>query len=125
MCQHAGHFDDAAELHLAPTAADARRSQCAHEVLRGTTQLILPLADVLDEGPKSGAGFEARLLAFRELLIHLGQRVADGLDQLIQCRLALIDLAERILLDVAELLIGELEKLLGAGTKGRAGQGIE
>ena len=87
--------------------------------------MLLSLAEVLNEAAQRGAGFEARLVAFHELLIHLGQRVADGLDQLIQFRLPLIDLAKRSLLDVAELLVGELEKLFSAGAKGRAGQRIE
>ncbi len=68
---------------------------------------------------------DAPAIALAELLIDLRERIANRLHQLVERLLALADLADRVFLDVAELLIGQLQELVGGGAQRRARQRVE
>ena len=110
--QHAGHLDDAPQLDFAPSAADRRRPQRAHQLLRLLAEAALLLVQARDERRDLDARLGASHVALADLAIDLRQRLADRVDQLVERLLAASELAERVLLDVPELLIGELEELL-------------
>ena len=122
MGHHAGQLHHLAELHFTPPTADARRTQRTSQVLRFQLQLLLRLADQAQHGPHAGAVVHAILLNLFQFGIDLEQRVLDRRDQRPQLLLAPGQVDGGFLVDVADLLVGELDELVGARLEGGCGE---
>ena len=104
-----------------------RRAQRATRFCVRVAQLLLSLSRVAAISVLSVALVSTRVALARRRACGrpCDKRVANRLDQLVERLLPPIDLPDGILLDVAELLVGELEELLGRGAQCRAGQRFE
>ena len=63
VLHHAGQLDDLSQLHFAPLAAHAGRTQRANEVLRFQLQLLLRVADQVEQRLHARAVVDARLFS--------------------------------------------------------------
>ena len=125
VLEHAGELHDFAQLHFTPLPAHARRAQRADQVLRFLLQLLLRVPDEAEHRAHARAVVDARLLDFLQLRIHLLQRVFDRRDQGAELLLPPGQIDRGFAVDVADLLIRELQKLIRGGLERGRGQRLE
>ncbi len=93
VLEHAGHLDDAAELDLAPAAADVRPvAQRTDEVPGLAAQVLLALGEDPDLGREIGVGAGARDLELLELAVDLLERLLQRPDEMLDGLLLLPEL---------------------------------
>src|SRR5579872_3504587 len=116
---HAGHLDDALQLHLSPAPADGRIAQRLAQARRLRTQrrrlLHEPLLGLEQTGDLLGHAFVGtgpRLLQLDDLGVDLVERLADGLDKLADGLLALLQLTFGHLVHLGQRLVRELQEAL-------------
>ena len=79
VLEHAGHFDNTLELHFAPAAPHARRTQRRDEVAGLIVKPVMGFADGFELGDERTVVAVPLLLDLRELGVDLGERFGDGL----------------------------------------------
>ena len=93
MFQHAGHFHHAAQLDFAPAAAGLRTPQGLHQIGRLAAQVLLRFRKRADLLGQAAIGLDAALFDLLQLGVHLAQRFLDRLDQFVDGRLPLFQIA--------------------------------
>jgi hypothetical protein len=110
---HAGEFDHAAELHLAPLAAAGRLAQRLDERGGLALQAELALAEGADLFLEFGVGALAEFLDLADAELELAERFGHRFDEVFDGGLAFLDLAPGLLGLGGERGFRELEELLG------------
>lgn len=80
MIQHAGHFDDAPQLHLAPVAPHAGRAQRGHQLAGFGTKLGLRFNQAAHLFLQRAVSARPRLFQLLDLGIHFFERFAHRPD---------------------------------------------
>ena len=126
MLEHAGHLDDAPQLHLSPTAAHGGLAQRFHEVRRLAVQ---PRQVRLDEAAKLLVERRVRVLAralhLAELAVDFRERFTNRLHERVDCFLARLEVAVRAFLKLLERRGRELQEALVARAQRFGGQRLE
>ena len=111
-CEHAGHLDDAAQLHLAPAAAHVRGAQRAHEARRLALQLLTRLRHQIEVRLDRVVLPAPLLLHITQLRIDLAERLGDRLHQRVDRLLAPRQLGGTQLALLAEPLLRQRQERL-------------
>ena len=125
ILDHAGHFDDAAELHFAPLAAADRLAEGFDELSGFLLEPALGLDHVADLLVEGGVGAFAGFLELTDAALDLFEGVGDRFDHAFDGLAAFLDLAFGFLLLGTEGGAGEREELFLGGAKGVCGEGFE
>ena len=125
VLEHPGELDHALQLHFAPASAHARRAQRADQVLGLEPQLLLRQPDLFEQRLQLRRVGGVVPIAVLQRRPELRQRVLDGRDQRVERLLALAEIGRRFLVDVADLLIGQLQELVGARAKRFTGKRLK
>ncbi len=107
---HTRHLDGAAELHLAPLAADLRGAEGLHEAAGGLAELDLRLGELLELLFEARLALGATLFDFFDALVEGFQGEADGLDGFIDRFLAFLEVALGALLVFFEGGFGKIQE---------------
>ena len=125
MLEHACQLDHLAELHLAPLPTHTRRAQRSHQVLRFVLQLLLRVANQVEQRLHARAVVDACAFDFLELRINLDERVLDRRDERAKLLLTAREIDSRFAVHVADLLVGKFEEFVGAGLERGGGERLE
>ena len=113
VLEHPGHLDDAAQLDLAPAAADVRAvAERADEVAGLAAQLLLRLGERAHLLGERRVGARARDLELLQLAVDLLERLLERRDEVLDRLLALVEILRRLLLQLLELGLRKLEERL-------------
>ena len=111
MLEHPRHLDDAAQLDLAPAAADVRPvAERAHEVPGLAAQVLLALGEDANLCRQIRVRPRACELELLQLAVDLRERLLDRRDEVLDRLLALVEILRRLLLQLLELGLRELEE---------------
>ncbi len=125
VLHHPGEFHHLAQLDLAPLAAHPRRAQGAHQALRFLLQLLLGVADQVEQRLHARAVVDARLFDLFQLRVYLDERVPDWRDERAELLLPPRQIDRGFAVHIADLLIGQLQEFIRAGPERRGGEGLE
>ncbi len=112
VLHHARHFHHAAQLHFAPVAANARRSQRGYQSAGLGAQVRLCLREAAHLFVQRGVRAGPRLLQFLDPGIHLIERGPHGRHQVGDGALAQGQLAPRRLLGLRQRGPGQVQERL-------------
>ena len=115
VLEHPRHLDDAAQLDLAPAAADVRPvAERADEVPGLAAQILLALGEHANLRRQIRVRPRARELELLQLAVDLRERLLDRRDEVLDRLLALVEILRRVLLQLLELGLREIEERLVA-----------
>ena len=123
VLQHARKLHHLAKLDFAPLAAYPGERRARTSVLRFHLELLLRLPHGAEQRSQRGGVVDTVLVGLGQCRGHLREGVPDGRDHRVERLLALTELRGGGAVDVADLLVGELEELAAAGRQRRRGQG--
>ena len=112
ILKHAGHFDDAPQLNLAPATANVRRAQSFDEISGFRLKLQMRLRERFHLLAQLGVRADAVLFELADLAVDFFERFFQRLDQVVDRVLTSFEFAFRGLLKRFEVLFREIEKRL-------------
>ncbi len=110
VLQHAGRFDDAAELELTPLAADVRRAQRLHEPAGFHLKGMLRLMERSKLLGQRGRGPDAVLFDFLKLAVDFRERLLERLHEIFDGLLTAVEIHPSRFLEFRQRGLCEIEK---------------
>jgi hypothetical protein len=111
VLEHPGHLDDAAQLDLAPAAADVRAvAEGADEVAGLAAELLLRLGEAANLRRELRVRPRPRDLELLEPAVDLRERLLQRRHEVLDRLPALLEVGGRLLLQLLELRLRELEE---------------